>query len=227
MTARIELRISAGTGPAGARRFVAQLLAAIERELATRGLVVDQVAIDGDRQAPRAAILALMGRSAAVDTAVRELVGTHRTIEASARRGTRRRWFAAITVVPTATVPPAEPVALEVRYVRARGPGGQNVNRRATAVQLRDPRTGVTIRCDEHRTQARNRAAALRRVEALASRSARADVDGERKAAWSAQRQLTGQACVRHWRTDRDGALVPEAGDDVSGSDQTPRRRPT
>jgi protein subunit release factor B len=170
----------------------------------------------------------LLGRSAALDTAVRELVGTHRTIEASARRGTRRRWFAAITLVPTATVPPpAEPVALEVRYVRARGPGGQNVNRRATAVQLRDPRTGVTIRCDEHRTQARNRAAALRRVAALATRAVRADVDGERKAAWSAQRQLTGRACVMHWRTDRDGALVPEAGDDLSGSDRTARRRST
>ncbi|MBL8941861.1 MAG: hypothetical protein JNK45_01885 [Myxococcales bacterium] len=225
-TARVELRISAGPGPVGARRFVAALVTAIGHRLAEAGLVTEFVQLDGDRRAPRAAILAVTGAVSAVDAAAQALVGTHRTIEAVGKRGTRRRWFAAITVVPvTASPATARPDDLEIRCVRARGPGGQNVNRRATAVQVRHAPTGAVVRCDEHRTQARNRAAALRRVHALATRAARSDVDRRRAASWSDQRHLTARECVMHWRTDRGGALVPAAGDELSGSGRTPRRR--
>lgn len=222
-TSRIELRISAGPGPIGARRFVAALVTALGDRLATQRLVVELVQLEGERRAPRAAILAVAGPASAVDAAARAIVGTHRTVDAAGKRGTRRRWFAAITIVSAAASPATTlPDDLEIRCVRARGPGGQNVNRRATAVQVRHAPTGAVVRCDEHRTQARNRAAALRRVHALAIRAARSDVEARRAASWSAQRHLTARACVMHWRTLRDGALEP---DDVSGSGRTPRRR--
>ncbi len=81
--------------------------------------------------------------------------------------------------------------ALEERFVRASGPGGQNVNQVATAVQLRFDVTGsslpaavkaralalagaratrdgvIVIQAREHRTQERNRAAARARLIAL------------------------------------------------------------
>ncbi len=81
---------------------------------------------------------------------------------------------------------------LEERFIRASGPGGQNVNKVSTAVELRFRLGGFTelpddvrarletlagrrltldgeivIRADEHRTQERNRAEAQARLVAL------------------------------------------------------------
>jgi ribosome-associated protein len=81
---------------------------------------------------------------------------------------------------------------LEERFIRASGPGGQNVNKVSTAVELRFRLGGFTelpddvrarletlagrrltldgeiiIRADEHRTQERNRAEALARLVAM------------------------------------------------------------
>jgi ribosome-associated protein len=85
---------------------------------------------------------------------------------------------------------------LEFRYVRGAGPGGQNVNKVATAAQLRfhfmdcdtlshavrtrlsalagqrlAGGTDILIVAREHRTQDQNRSAALRRLEELLQRA--------------------------------------------------------
>jgi ribosome-associated protein len=94
---------------------------------------------------------------------------------------------------PTACVDPEE---LQFRYLRSRGPGGQNVNKVATAVQLRFDLAAnrtlaadvkarlrrlagrrltaagtIVIGADMHRTQAANRAEALARLTALIERA--------------------------------------------------------
>lgn len=59
---------------------------------------------------------------------------------------------------------------LEESFVRSSGPGGQNVNKTSTAVQLVHRPSGTTVRCREARSQGLNRFLARRllldRIEA-------------------------------------------------------------
>jgi len=53
---------------------------------------------------------------------------------------------------------------LEESFVRSGGPGGQNVNKVSTRVNLLHRPTGVMVQCQEDRSQAMNRFLARRRL---------------------------------------------------------------
>jgi len=51
-----------------------------------------------------------------------------------------------------------------VETFRSSGPGGQNVNRRETAVRVRHLPTGIVVTCQDERSQRRNKRIALARL---------------------------------------------------------------
>lgn len=71
--------------------------------------------------------------------------------------------------------------AVDERFVRGAGPGGQKINKTSSTVWLRHRPTGVEVRCQRERSQAANRALAwaelCEKLEARARNSRAAAID--------------------------------------------------
>lgn len=66
-----------------------------------------------------------------------------------------------MTHIPIPSTDEALLAECDVETFRSSGPGGQNVNRRETAVRLRHRPSGVVVVCQAERSQARNKRIAL------------------------------------------------------------------
>ena len=132
-------------------------------------------------------------------------------------------------VTPEIAIPERE---LDERFVRASGPGGQNVNKVSTAVELRfdvaasqlpgevKTRLGalagrrlsadgvLLIDSREHRTQAQNRAAARERLVELVRRAARRPKARKRTRPTGAARERRLEAKVQRARIKKGRGRV-------------------
>lgn len=92
--------------------------------------------------------------------------GVHRLVRISPfnAKGQRHTSFVLVDVVPKIEkvsefeIPEDD---LEISFARSSGPGGQNVNKRETAVRITHSGTGVSVHVDSERSQERNRDKAM------------------------------------------------------------------
>ncbi len=91
--------------------------------------------------------------------------GVHRLVRKSPfnKQGKRQTGFALVEVLPeiTASEFHLDESELDISFARSGGAGGQNVNKRETAVRIVHPQTGLSVFISEERTQERNRERAL------------------------------------------------------------------
>jgi peptide chain release factor 2 len=91
--------------------------------------------------------------------------GVHRLVRVSpfSAKKLRHTSFAMVEVVPEfekeeLNIPPEE---LEISFTRSSGPGGQNVNKRETAVRVTHKPSGISVHAESERSQAQNKEQAL------------------------------------------------------------------
>ncbi|VDM52947.1 unnamed protein product [Angiostrongylus costaricensis] len=109
---------------------------------------------ESDLGGVRSALVAVEGENAYAD--LRFEAGVHRVQRIPQTDKSRMHTStASIAVLPepeeVSVVVPSESVKLET--MRASGPGGQNVNKRSTAVRLTHTETGIVVHCMEERFQ--------------------------------------------------------------------------
>ena len=167
--------IQAGAGGTEAQDWAEMLLRMYLYYFQRRGWDVSEVdRQDGEQAGIKNVMLHIKGEYAFGNLRVE--AGVHRLVRISPfnAQGKRQTSFVSVNVIPEFeeldTTIPDEDIDF-MAFVRASGPGGQNVNKVASAVRITHIPTGITVTCSVERSQQQNKRLAMSilqsKIEAL------------------------------------------------------------
>lgn len=157
----------AGTGGQDAEDWTSMLIRMYARWAEKRGFKVKEVerSLSEDGLGTKSAAIEIRGKYAY--GLLKGEAGVHRLVRISpfSAQKLRHTSFALLEVIPD--IPDTEhekikPDELRIDTYRSSGPGGQNVNRRETAVRVTHIPTGISVASQAERSQAQNKERALK-----------------------------------------------------------------
>jgi peptide chain release factor len=196
------LLITSGRGPGECELFVVHLVGELQADAEASGAACELLdAVPG--AVPRglsSALVSVEGQGAA------ELAdrwrGTHKWVCPSVLRPECRRknWFVGVGVFTAPVAPVWRESDLRVEAFRSSGPGGQHANKTSSAVRVTHLPTGLVTVAQEERSQHRNRALALARLDALLRSQEEAGRQAVREEVWREHAALERGAEVAVYR---------------------------
>jgi len=183
----VILELRAGTGGDEAGLWCRDLMEMYSKYAAKKGWSFDEMSLTADSGigGVRHAVISVKGEGVFVELGFEAGVHSVKRVPATESQGRIHTSTATVAALPE---PEEVDVAIdwandvEEHVTTAQGPGGQNVNKVATAVHMIHKPTGVEVRMQESKSQAQNRDKAKRLLRARLFELERARVNAERAA---------------------------------------------